>query len=96
MRIQLNHNYRGLYTDNQWIVEGVYEDDDPGLHGLADYLIENGHAVALDDPPPPADDPAEPPADDDREAIKAALDAQGIDYNNRWATERLHSLLTDS
>ena len=34
------------------IEAGVYEASDPALHGLADYLVTNGHAVVIEKPEP--------------------------------------------
>lgn len=45
--IHLKQNYRGRLTKNQLIPPGKYEETDPALFGLAEYLIENGHAVRI-------------------------------------------------
>lgn len=47
MKINLLRNYGGWNTHEQRIEPGVYDADDGRLFGLAAYLIENGHAVAV-------------------------------------------------
>ncbi len=42
--IQVLRHYQGRRTNEQVIRPGAYYDDDPELHGLADYLLENGYA----------------------------------------------------
>lgn len=49
MRVQVLVNYGGALTHELRIFPGVYDADDPRLFGLADHLIEAGHAIALDD-----------------------------------------------
>lgn len=49
MHIQLLRSYRGHLTNEQLIQPGTYDDNDPLLMGLADYLIQNGHATIIDD-----------------------------------------------
>jgi hypothetical protein len=46
MRIKLKHNYRGVLTQEQWLPEGEYDSDDLP-EGLAAYLVENDHAIVL-------------------------------------------------
>jgi len=41
------------------IAPGEYEGADPALHGLAQYLVDTGHAVALPDEPAPEPPPIE-------------------------------------
>lgn len=45
--IEVLHNYGGKATNEKRIKPGVYDDDDEALFGLADYLVENGHAKRL-------------------------------------------------
>lgn len=52
MRIYVNHDYRGARTGLQIIPKGEYDADDPQLYGLAQYLVENGHARVTEDDPP--------------------------------------------
>lgn len=47
MTIRVLHNYGGRNTKEQRILPGEYAIDDPALFGVADYLVENGHAVAV-------------------------------------------------
>lgn len=46
-RVQVLRIYRGRRTHEQPIQPGLYAADDPALYGLADYLIENGHAILV-------------------------------------------------
>lgn len=48
MRIHLLHNYGGALTSGTRILPGTYAEDAPELHGLALYLVENGHATVVD------------------------------------------------
>lgn len=48
MRIRVNHNYGGKPTNNLRIRPGVYDASDPALFGLADYLVQHGHAEFVD------------------------------------------------
>lgn len=50
MKIEVLHNYGGRNTNERRIPPGVYEADDERLFGLADYLVENGHAVVITEP----------------------------------------------
>lgn len=50
--IQLLRNYGGRRTNEARIPPGVYYENDPLLCGLADYLVENGHAVFTNEPLP--------------------------------------------
>lgn len=69
MKIILSAHYQNV--NGVRIAPGEYEGTDPALHGLAQYLVDTGHAVALADEPAPeaapeaaplADEPApEPP-----------------------------------
>ena len=43
--IRLLYGYRGKFTREQFIPAGEYRRDDPVLCGLAEYLVETGHAV---------------------------------------------------
>lgn len=43
--IRLLDGYRGKFTREQFIPAGEYRRDDPVLCGLAEYLVETGHAV---------------------------------------------------
>jgi hypothetical protein len=54
--IRLRYGYRGKYTQERFIPAGEYQRDNPVLCGLAEYLVENGHAVWVDVAPvaPPA------------------------------------------
>lgn len=47
MTIQLLTAYRGRRTQEKIIPAGTYADDDKRLMGLADYLVETGHARRL-------------------------------------------------
>lgn len=46
-RVQVLRLYQGRRTNEQPIQPGLYESDDPALYGLADYLVENGHAILV-------------------------------------------------
>ncbi len=50
-RIRVLVNYGGFNTQERRILPGEYEVNDPALFGAADYLIQNGQAVVLDDAP---------------------------------------------
>lgn len=43
--IRVLRHYQGRRTNEQVIRPGSYYDDDPELHGLADFLLEIGLAV---------------------------------------------------
>lgn len=45
--ITVLRNYGSAATDFQRIEPGDYAEDDARLYGLADYLLENGHAVKV-------------------------------------------------
>lgn len=47
MKIMMLKNYGGSLTGEKRILGGVYDSEDPALFGLADYLVENGHAVVV-------------------------------------------------
>ncbi len=53
-RIRVTHDYRGFNTGERSIWPGEYDSADPKLFGLAHYLLDNGHAVAVEagDVPP--------------------------------------------
>lgn len=67
MKIKLLLNYGGWNTNERRILPGVYDSDDPALFGLADYLVENKHAVVVEDETPEIttteDEPAAPPVE---------------------------------
>jgi hypothetical protein len=46
-RIFVKVNYGGRITREQRIVPGEYDIDAPELFGAGEYLLENGHAVAV-------------------------------------------------
>lgn len=45
MRIEVKNNYGGSLTKERRILPGEYDSEDPALFGLADYLLEHGHAI---------------------------------------------------
>lgn len=45
MKINVLHNYGGWNTQERRILPGVYDSEDAALFGLAQYLVDNGHAV---------------------------------------------------
>lgn len=49
MRVRILSGYRGVRTQESYLGPGEH-DLEPGL---AMYLVDNGHAVALEEPPPP-------------------------------------------
>lgn len=66
MRINLRTVYRGKLTNEQPINPGTYDADAPELMGLAQYLVNNGHAVVVMDPaskPVPKPESQQPAAD---------------------------------
>lgn len=46
-QITVLKNFGGKETQERRILPGVYDVNAPELFGLADYLIENGHAVEV-------------------------------------------------
>lgn len=48
VRLRLLHGYRGRKSQERYIPAGEYQRGDPALMGLENYLIENGHAEALE------------------------------------------------
>jgi len=82
--IHVLRNYGGSKTGEQRIAAGDYSDDDPRLFGLADYLIENGHAVQVGGASDTAE--LEPAPSDERQAVSEALaeeSAQGVSISKR-------------
>jgi hypothetical protein len=51
-RIKLLINYRGKPSRERVIPAGEYNAKDPRLLKLADYLVQNGHAVVIEDDTP--------------------------------------------
>lgn len=49
MRIRVHTGYQGAPSRNRWIEPGDYAPKDARLFGLADYLVENGHATRIAD-----------------------------------------------
>lgn len=45
--IRLNNVYQGKLTNEQPILPGNYAENDTCLFGLADYLLQNGHAAII-------------------------------------------------
>jgi hypothetical protein len=45
--IRVLHNYGGANTRERRIEPGDYAEDDPRLFGLADYLLQNDHAIVI-------------------------------------------------
>lgn len=45
MKIKMLKNFGGVLTNEKRIVEGVYDSEDPRLFGIAQYLVDNGHAI---------------------------------------------------
>lgn len=86
MKIRLQSGYRGRPSGEQYIVPGEYDGADPALFGLADYLVETGHAVVTEhdpEPLPAAEDdtaPAGAPLEDMTVAqLKTLADGLGVD-----------------
>lgn len=46
-KINVLVNYGGVLTNELRILPGLYDVDAPELFGIADYLVESGHAVAV-------------------------------------------------
>lgn len=76
MRIRVHTGYQGAPSRNRWIEPGDYAPKDARLFGLADYLVENGHAIRIADAadatvmepqvdiePPPSSEPPVTPRD---------------------------------
>lgn len=54
MRILLSDLYQGRVNKEIIHIEaGVYEIDDPALFGRGQYLVDNGHAVVIQEKPKP-------------------------------------------
>lgn len=47
--IRVLHDYGGANTRERRIEPGDYASDDPALFGLAEYLVENNHAIVIGD-----------------------------------------------
>lgn len=47
-KIQVLHNYGGVPSSGRRILPGVYDANDAALFGLAQYLLDNGHAQSTD------------------------------------------------
>jgi len=67
MKINVLRNYGCWNTNERRILPGVYEAGDERLFGLAEYLVDNGHAVVTEDESvSPSEDeliPVNPPAE---------------------------------
>jgi hypothetical protein len=48
MTILVRWGYRGAPSGERYIPPGEYDENDESLFGLADYLLANGHAVAME------------------------------------------------
>ena len=59
MQIYVLRGYRGKASNNQWLAIGAYNASDLP-DGLADYLVQNGHAARLPDAPTPEEQSVEP------------------------------------
>ena len=72
MKIILSAYYQNV--NGVRIAPGEYEGNAPALHGLAQYLVDTGHAVALADEPAPEAAPiaVEPALDPPRRKSKGA------------------------
>lgn len=49
MIIQVLHTYGGRLTKREKILPGVYDTEHDALYGIAQYLVDNGHAVIVAD-----------------------------------------------
>lgn len=49
MKIKVLINFGGTLTKERRILPGIYEDNNPVLFGVANYLLEHGFAVPVDD-----------------------------------------------
>lgn len=49
MIIQVLHTYGGRLTKREKILPGVYDTEHNALYGIAQYLVDNGHAIQLAD-----------------------------------------------
>jgi hypothetical protein len=59
--IHVSNGYRGAPSKERYIEAGDYAEDDERLFGLAEYLLENGHAVRVAPEPKPEPEPDAPP-----------------------------------
>lgn len=59
-RIRVLHNWGGEPSAFRRVEAGEYDINDPRLFGLAEYLVTNGHAVAIEAEPPDDTAPLEP------------------------------------
>lgn len=57
MRIRMLDNFRGRLTNENLIPPGEYDADDPFLYGIAEYLVNEGWAVVIEDAPAPVVEP---------------------------------------
>jgi hypothetical protein len=46
--IRVLWGYRGVPSNERYIEAGEYDEKNKRLFGLADYLVKNGHAVAVE------------------------------------------------
>lgn len=49
-RIQVLQDFRGKFTGERLIAQGVYTFDDPALYGQGQWLIDNGYALLIEAP----------------------------------------------
>lgn len=66
--IRVLHNYGGALTNERRIAPGDYVDSDERLLGIADYLVENGHAEVIAESPSANDTAELPPVEDGESA----------------------------
>ncbi len=69
MRILLLHDYRGNKTGGELVKRGEYDSDDPRVYGLAQYLVDNGHARVLAEAPVVNIDTADEPTEAQEQAL---------------------------
>lgn len=64
MKIELLINFGGVPTNELRILPGIYDADDERLFGITEYLLDNGHAVVVDDDVPMTEFKHERPKED--------------------------------
>lgn len=93
MAVQVLHNYGGAPTGEQRILPGLYDENDPALFGVGDYLVESGHAVRIKNQPPKPVDPADAYKALTNDEIKALAQSRNVELGDATKKADMIALL---
>lgn len=88
-QFQILYGYRGERTQEQFIPAGVYDEDDPRLYSLGDYLVANGHALEATETTEETDELSLLTVSQ----LKALADARGIEVAPRATKAELIAVI---